>query len=780
MDRVLQRRDTAANWSTTNPILAEGEIGIITDGAKGYKIGDGVTRWNALEFPANPTSVVGELGDSEVAAINQNIVTEVARKFSIPFDGFVQVQTSSIINEKYSDSEIGSVMFNTTSQHFVYKVQTSYYSDWSNSTLYGTPYSYGMTPYSNKQYIYLDKLYVKVGNNGITQVPLTVQSPATIESDDYIYNVYYTPEGVETYEPSRLTTNFISVIEGQIIDYQLTGYSSSMAIIAFNSNKDVIVDKCIIINSPSSAVTGRYTVDPDVKYIRVTRQDNSYGLIQTIAFYKPNYLPIVEQSFNGILNITNSDFTVQGTYIDPNGGEKPNSSWVATQYITASEGNVIYYQNLYGTVGGAIIAVYDESKQMINVILGNSSYDASVYTLPEKASFIRFSYVPNREVFIRLISNTSKSNITTNSKRNTLISGFDEFTVSSTWQRDGEDLTVTGGGFTAAPATDTFEDEFVISCKLKSTVTSGSYFELGIAKNSTAGNYVGFWTTVCKNSTGSYLKFYWRVDNSYVEQTSYRQTITKGLQDNHWYTIKVTKTTDIVTKLIINLYDDVTGQLIATTTVSTNGTYSWGSPACINVTGTSRFSKFIMYYPKNTYPLITIYGDSFIEGDTVRSTKNVRWASLLQSELGKKDCLIYGHGGASAKSDITRILLQISRVNSAYAIIALGQNDASFSEWTQYVNYMLLLCKMCDITPVLVTTCPKVSQDASYITKMSSINEWIRNSNYNYIDANMAVTSDGLTWKDGYVLADGIHPSEQGHKAIFDRISIDCPFLLNT
>lgn len=76
MDRVLQRRDTAANWSTTNPILAEGEIGIITDGAKGYKIGDGVTRWNALEYPANPTSVVGELGNSEVAVINQKTVTD--------------------------------------------------------------------------------------------------------------------------------------------------------------------------------------------------------------------------------------------------------------------------------------------------------------------------------------------------------------------------------------------------------------------------------------------------------------------------------------------------------------------------------------------------------------------------------------------------------------------------------------------------------------------------------------------------------------------------------
>jgi len=91
--------------------------------------------------------------------------------------------------------------------------------------------------------------------------------------------VYYTPKGVETYEPSRLTTNFISVLEGQIIDYQLTGYSSSMAIIAFNSNKDVVIDKCITVNSPSSVVTGRYIVDSSIKYIRVTRQNNSYGII---------------------------------------------------------------------------------------------------------------------------------------------------------------------------------------------------------------------------------------------------------------------------------------------------------------------------------------------------------------------------------------------------------------------------------------------------------------------------------------------------------------------
>ena len=73
-DRVLQRRDTSANWSSANPILAEGEIGIVTD-TKGYKIGDGSTAWNDLEYPSNPTTVANELGDSTTTAISQNIVT---------------------------------------------------------------------------------------------------------------------------------------------------------------------------------------------------------------------------------------------------------------------------------------------------------------------------------------------------------------------------------------------------------------------------------------------------------------------------------------------------------------------------------------------------------------------------------------------------------------------------------------------------------------------------------------------------------------------------------
>lgn len=76
-DRVLQRHDTAANWQTHNPVLAEGELGIITDGAKGYKIGDGVTAWNDLDYPVNPAQIVQTSGNSENAVMSQKSVSDI-------------------------------------------------------------------------------------------------------------------------------------------------------------------------------------------------------------------------------------------------------------------------------------------------------------------------------------------------------------------------------------------------------------------------------------------------------------------------------------------------------------------------------------------------------------------------------------------------------------------------------------------------------------------------------------------------------------------------------
>jgi hypothetical protein len=62
--RVQLRNDTSSNWTSANPVLAIGEMGIETNTAK-YKIGDGTTAWNSLGYSSLPSTALvsgGALG----------------------------------------------------------------------------------------------------------------------------------------------------------------------------------------------------------------------------------------------------------------------------------------------------------------------------------------------------------------------------------------------------------------------------------------------------------------------------------------------------------------------------------------------------------------------------------------------------------------------------------------------------------------------------------------------------------------------------------------------
>ena len=59
------RRDTAENWNKDNPILCDGEFGVVTDSTdeNWLKIGDGVTPWKQLPFKKGPKGDTGAKGD---------------------------------------------------------------------------------------------------------------------------------------------------------------------------------------------------------------------------------------------------------------------------------------------------------------------------------------------------------------------------------------------------------------------------------------------------------------------------------------------------------------------------------------------------------------------------------------------------------------------------------------------------------------------------------------------------------------------------------------------
>jgi hypothetical protein len=67
--RIQFRRGSAASWTSANPTLAQGELGIELDTDQ-FKIGDGILAWNSLPYgglqgedgPAGPTGATGATG----------------------------------------------------------------------------------------------------------------------------------------------------------------------------------------------------------------------------------------------------------------------------------------------------------------------------------------------------------------------------------------------------------------------------------------------------------------------------------------------------------------------------------------------------------------------------------------------------------------------------------------------------------------------------------------------------------------------------------------------
>ncbi len=96
---IKLRRDTAANWTSANPVLAVGEPGFVTD-TNDLKIGDGVTAWASLGYVGNVSD--GDKGEititSGVWAIDANAVTnaKLATMATARFKGRTTAGTGNV------------------------------------------------------------------------------------------------------------------------------------------------------------------------------------------------------------------------------------------------------------------------------------------------------------------------------------------------------------------------------------------------------------------------------------------------------------------------------------------------------------------------------------------------------------------------------------------------------------------------------------------------------------------------------------------------------------
>ena len=109
---MQQRRGTAEQWESVNPVLAAGEIGFETDTNK-FKIGDGVNDWGTLVYFLDADSSGGQTGDfiptSEKAQPDGVATLDVNGQVPANQLGNASVDLSGYATEGYVDDAISNI-----------------------------------------------------------------------------------------------------------------------------------------------------------------------------------------------------------------------------------------------------------------------------------------------------------------------------------------------------------------------------------------------------------------------------------------------------------------------------------------------------------------------------------------------------------------------------------------------------------------------------------------------------------------------------------------------
>ncbi|HUD05629.1 MAG TPA: hypothetical protein VMR18_01750 [Candidatus Saccharimonadales bacterium] len=131
-DQIQFRRDTAANWTSNNPTLAEGEVGLETD-TNSYKIGDGSTSWTSLSYRQLAPEITTLLLDGQ------------SSDPSIPASGDLVVYSKAIAGRMMLKQE-GSSGLHTAFQPLLARNKIGYWCPPGNNTT--VPGVFGFTAYT--------------------------------------------------------------------------------------------------------------------------------------------------------------------------------------------------------------------------------------------------------------------------------------------------------------------------------------------------------------------------------------------------------------------------------------------------------------------------------------------------------------------------------------------------------------------------------------------------------------------------------------------------------
>lgn len=105
--RIRFRRDTAANWTSSNPTLTTGELGYETNTGK-FKIGDNSTAWTSLAY-----SITAELSEGNLNDLKDVTITSAANGDFLRWNGTVWVNDAVNLSTDTVGSFVESLVAGT-------------------------------------------------------------------------------------------------------------------------------------------------------------------------------------------------------------------------------------------------------------------------------------------------------------------------------------------------------------------------------------------------------------------------------------------------------------------------------------------------------------------------------------------------------------------------------------------------------------------------------------------------------------------------------------------
>lgn len=181
---------------------------------------------------------------------------------------------------------------------------------------------------------------------------------------------------------------------------------------------------------------------------------------------------------------------------------------------------------------------------------------------------------------------------------------------------------------------------------------------------------------------------------------------------------------------------------------------------------------------------VWIFGDSYYTLGDIK-----RWPTHLFND-GFVNSIVVAHSGETDFGGLTSLNTLLKVATPRCIVWGLGMNDHDISateynvNWKNVIDRVIAICKENGIDLILATI-PSAKQDTSTEGAAAgdaiheAKNTYIRTSGMKYIDFAKAVgaTSEGV-WFDGMKEDIGVHPTENGARALYMQAVADAPEIL--